>query len=93
MFRRSLILAMVGFAALLPAATPVLAVSPEDKAEAEALRDACKADYLKVCGFTRPGGGRGLACLEAKAAVLSVPCREALPRAKALRDKLEAERG
>lgn len=69
------------------------AVTPEEKAEAAALRDVCKADYLKVCGFTRPGGGRGLACLEEKSADLSPACRDALPRAKALRDKLKATRG
>lgn len=93
MIRRSLVLAVIGLALLPPAVAPALAASPEEKAEAEALRDLCKADYLEVCAFTRPGGGRGLACLEEKAADLSPACRDALPRAKALRDKLKAERG
>lgn len=92
MIRRSLRLVPTGFALLLSALAPAFAVSPEDKAEAEVLRDLCKADYLKVCGFTRPGGGRGLACLEEKAADLSPACREALPRARELRDRLAAEK-
>lgn len=93
MINRSIVLGVLLSTVLLSAGPPALAVTPEDKAETEALRDACKADYLKVCGFTRPGGGRGLACLEQKAADLSPTCREALPRARALRDKLKAERG
>ncbi len=93
MIRRSLVLALTGLPLLLVPLGAAFAVTPEEKAEAEALRDVCKGDYLKVCGFTRPGGGRGLACLEQKAAELSSPCREALPRAKALREKIKAERG
>lgn len=93
MIRRSLVLAVTGLSVLLAPLGAAVAVTPEEKAEAETLRDACKVDYLKLCGFTRPGGGRGLACLEQKAADLSAPCRDALPRAKALRDKVKAERG
>lgn len=90
---RTLAATALALAVLFATAGAAGALTPEEKAEAEALRDVCKADYLKVCGFTRPGGGRGLACLEQKAAELSPPCRDALPRAKALRDKVKAERG
>ncbi|MBV5264101.1 cysteine rich repeat-containing protein [Pinisolibacter aquiterrae] len=77
---------------VLLAAAPAFALSPEKKAEAVALRDLCKADYLKFCGFITPGGGRGLACLQRHVADLSPACRDALPRAEALRDAAKAVR-
>lgn len=78
--------------AVLLTAAPALAVDPADRKEAEELRALCKGDALRLCAFVRPGEGRGLACLEEKADRLSVGCRDALPRAKALREKMSAER-
>jgi cysteine rich repeat protein len=43
---------------------------------------ACKADVQKLCKGTQPGGGRVLACLEAKKSELSKPCQAATQRAQ-----------
>lgn len=52
------------------------------RAAAGAVRDACSADYGRVCSGVRPGGGRILQCMEAHAAELSPACRAALAQAR-----------
>lgn len=43
----------------------------------EAQRQACLADFRRLCPATRPGGGRVRACFEANLADLSPLCRDA----------------
>lgn len=76
----------------LLAIVPAHAVDPATKAEADRMKELCKGDWIRHCALVAPGGGRGLACLEAHAAELSQPCRDALPAARALREKAAKER-
>lgn len=63
--------------------------SPEQKAAAEAVRDACRSDYDRFCASVRPGGGRILQCLESHAGDLVPACRTALEKARSLRRTTE----
>lgn len=47
-------------------------------AQADAVRQACRADYLKHCFGIAPRGGEALACLRQHAASVSPGCRQAL---------------
>ncbi len=82
----------VAAALALLAITPAHALDAAGKAEADRMKELCKGDWIRHCALVAPGGGRGLACLEAHAAELSQPCRDALPAAKALREKAAKER-
>lgn len=42
------------------------------------LRQACNADFKKLCANVTPGGGRIIACMKAKESELSQDCRAAL---------------
>lgn len=42
------------------------------------LRQGCSADFEKLCAGVSPGGGRGMACLNAHAAEVSPGCHSAL---------------
>lgn len=65
--------------------------TPEMRAEAQALMQACRPDYASLCSGVQPGGGRIIACLRAQdAGRLTPACREALPRAAALRSGANA---
>ena len=46
-----------------------------------ALRQACRADFQRLCQGTQPGGGRILACLKDHDAELSPDCKQALAAA------------
>jgi len=81
---RILVLALSSLLLVGPATAQITA-TPAQRAAASALRDACKADYDRLCSGVRPGGGRILQCLDAHAADLSASCRAALPQAHALR--------
>lgn len=59
--------------------------APAQRVAAETARDACKADYGRLCSGVRPGGGRILRCMEAHVAELSPDCRAALVQARQLR--------
>jgi cysteine rich repeat protein len=52
------------------------------RVEIAVMRQACGADYEANCAGVRPGGGQVIACLVAKQAVLSPPCRRALALAQ-----------
>lgn len=59
--------------------------SPELKSQARALAMTCRADFTRLCSGVRPGGGRGLACLQQHLSELTPECRNAIPKAEALR--------
>jgi hypothetical protein len=72
-----------------PAATaePVAPPSPTARADepgkaasphAAAVRAACRSDFGVHCPGVKPGGSAGLRCLQANAAALSPPCRNAV---------------
>ena len=44
----------------------------------EAMREACKGDYQKLCSGVSPGGGRIKKCLNDNFSALSDPCKQAL---------------
>lgn len=78
----SLVLVASGFASTA-IARPTL--TPAQKEQAAALRDACGDDYRRLCAGVRPGGGRVLQCFETHVAELSPTCRAALDDARRLR--------
>jgi hypothetical protein len=61
-------------------------VTPQMRSEAIAIMQACRADFDRLCGNVVPGGGRILACLEARVGELSPGCMQAIPSAERLRD-------
>ncbi|MFL9827582.1 cysteine rich repeat-containing protein [Rhodoplanes sp. SY1] len=72
------ILAVTGFAVLLAAGAQTSALA-QDQA---VLRDACKADYQKLCQGVQPGGGRIIKCLQDQSDKLSPGCKTALSSRK-----------
>ena len=62
----------------------VLAVAFSGAASAQSSdpRGACKADYDKFCAGIAPGGGKIIACLNAKHDQLSATCKAALDSRK-----------
>lgn len=65
--------------------------TPEMRAQAQALMQACRPDYARLCSGVQPGGGRVLACLRGQDPQrLSPACREALPKAAALQSRANA---
>jgi hypothetical protein len=49
-------------------------------AQTAAEQAACRADFLKLCAGTKPGGGRGLACLSKQKDKLSDGCRQVVEK-------------
>ena len=88
--RRSItvIFATVAFAAITTGrAAAQVQPSPELANQARALALTCRADFTRLCSGVRPGGGRGLACLQQHLSELGPDCRNAIPKAEALRSK------
>jgi Cysteine rich repeat len=59
--------------------------SEEMKAQARQIAQLCRADALRLCASVESGGGRKLKCLEEHKAELTPACRDALPKAEALK--------
>jgi len=68
--RSSVLLAVLGFAAQVPASAQT--------APMEAARAACSADLQQFCAGVQPGGGRMLACLKEHRDQVSPPCKQAV---------------
>lgn len=64
----------LNFAALVV----IAAISGAASAQSSGSRGACKADYDKFCAGIAPGGGKVIACLNAKHDQLSASCKTAL---------------
>ncbi|MDA9430944.1 cysteine rich repeat-containing protein [Bradyrhizobium sp. CCBAU 51627] len=60
----------------------VVALSGAASAQSSDTRGACKADYDKFCAGIAPGGGKIIACLNAKRDQLSATCKAALDSRK-----------
>jgi hypothetical protein len=64
-------------AAPAPAAKSAATKRPS-KAQAAAIRSACRADYQSYCRGVPPGGTAAWSCLQANAASFSPPCQRAV---------------
>jgi hypothetical protein len=58
-------------------ATPVFAQAPTD-AQREAIRSACRSDYIAHCSSVPPGGLESLQCLQNNMSSLSGSCKSAV---------------
>ena len=63
--------------ALIMTATPVVAQAPTD-AQREAIRSACRSDYMAHCSSVPPGGVESLQCLQKNMSSLSGSCKSAV---------------
>jgi len=54
---------------------------------------ACRADAKRMCGGTKPGGGRLLVCLKDHEAELSPGCKTALPTLEQCAKELQSACG
>ena len=79
-------------AIVLLTAIPTLGLAQDGgmRAQGQAMRAACKADYEKLCANVAPGGGRIIACLKSYADQVSAPCAQILSKAQSLRDRAAA---
>jgi hypothetical protein len=68
--------------ALVMMAAPVFAQAPTD-AQREAIRSACRSDYIAHCSSVPPGGIESLQCLQKNMASLSGSCKSAVNAASA----------
>jgi len=57
--------------------SPAVAQKPS-RAQIDAIRQACPADYQTYCSNVPTGGSASLACLKQNAQSLSEPCRQAV---------------
>jgi hypothetical protein len=62
---------------LIMMATPVFAQAPTD-AQREAIRSACRSDYMAHCSSVPPGGLESLQCLQKNMSSLSASCKSAV---------------
>lgn len=74
--RSALALALLLLAAAAPAAMAQANTSPAPISEAQ--KQACTADFRRLCSGVFPGGGRVKQCLTEHVEELSPPCQEAL---------------
>lgn len=74
---RSLVIIPIAVATLLALPGAVGAQQPT-QAQANAVKQACRADYQSRCAAVPPGGSAALQCLQQNAASLSSGCQQAL---------------
>jgi hypothetical protein len=74
MFRSSL----VGCCLLALTLTPTAAQQQPTQAQRDALRAACRSDFMANCASVQPGGKDALECLLRNEPKLSAPCRTAV---------------
>jgi hypothetical protein len=67
---------------LVMTATPVFAQAPTD-AQREAIRSACRSDYMAHCSSVPPGGLESLQCLQKNMSSLSGSCKSAVSAVEA----------
>ena len=56
----------------------LLLLAPAGAIAQQAVRQACAADFAKICAGVEPGDGRLMACVRGHFAELSAPCQNAL---------------
>jgi hypothetical protein len=64
-------------AAIVAIATPSLAQGPSE-AQKQAVRSACRSDYMAHCSSVQPGGEAALQCLAKNMSSLSAGCQSAV---------------
>jgi len=64
-------------AAMLAAAAPSFAQAPTE-AQKEAVKSACRSDYMAHCSSVQPGGEAALQCLAKNMSSLSAECQSAV---------------
>ena len=62
---------------IVPVFAPVAAQQPTE-AEREAIRSACRSDFMTHCASVQPGGKEALECLLQNDSKLSAPCKSAV---------------
>lgn len=58
-------------------ALPVAAQQPT-QAQRDAIKSACRSDFMAQCSGVTPGGKEALSCLQQHSASLSQPCQQAV---------------
>jgi hypothetical protein len=66
-----------GAATAAPAAGTQAAAQPTD-AQRNAVKSACRSDFMAQCSGVTPGGAAALSCLQQHSARLSAPCQQAV---------------
>ena len=69
-------LLLTGFL-IVPAFDPAAAQQPTE-AERDAIRSACRSDFMTHCASVQPGGKEALECLLRNDSKLSQPCKSAV---------------
>jgi hypothetical protein len=68
---------LLGSLLIVPVFAPVAAQQPTE-AEREAIRSACRSDFMTHCASVQPGGKEALECLLQNDSKLSAPCKSAV---------------
>ena len=68
---------LLGSLLIVPVFAPVAAQQPTE-AEREAIRSACRSDFMTHCASVQPGGKEALECLLQNDSMLSAPCKSAV---------------
>jgi Cysteine rich repeat len=80
-------ISLVAAFAAAPGATTVQAQSFGMRAKIMAAAQACRADIGQYCANVQRGGGRILSCLQSHSSELTPSCRDAMPKAEALKSQ------